>query len=310
MDIQRNKNESSSSRFEFTPKGPFDLSNQVSYFGDWISASADPEAIIMAFPVEGWQGSCAVRLKQNNNGMLEGQVFGPSVLHTQAREQALAALSLDIDGEKWPQVGKRDKVIHRLQEKYNNLRPVLFHSPYEAAAAFIIGHRISIKQRISVMRRMSQEFGERIEIAGQFVDAFPLPDPLLSLKQYSGLNETKVMRLNAVAGSTMEGLLDRHRLRSMNIDEALTKLQELPGIGPFFAQGILHRGAGLVDAITFDDVSRYAVQNAYHLAQPPDRDTMLKIAEPWQPFRMWAIVLLHVWLHREVGLTGPRTLKK
>jgi DNA-3-methyladenine glycosylase II len=157
-----------------------------------------------------------------------------------------------------------------------------------------------------MMLRMSQEFGEGIEVAGPFFNAFPLPHTLLSLKRYSGLNETKIMRLHAVAKSALEGLLDRHSLRSMNIDEALTKLQELPGIGPFFAQGILHRGAGLVDAITLDDVSRYAVQNAYNLAQLPDRETMPKISEPGQPFRMWALVLLHISARREVGLPSLR----
>jgi hypothetical protein len=100
----------------------------------------------MAFPVEGWRGSCAVSLKQDKSGRLEGEVLGPHILHPRAKEQALASLSLDIDGEKWPQVGKNDNVIYKLQEKYNYLRPVLFHSPYETAAAFIIGHRTSINK--------------------------------------------------------------------------------------------------------------------------------------------------------------------
>ncbi|HEX7475846.1 MAG TPA: hypothetical protein VF318_07755, partial [Dehalococcoidales bacterium] len=195
----------------------------------------------------------------------------------------------------------------RLQKKYDYLRPVLFHSPYEAAAAFIIGHRTSIKQRRALMQRMAQELGEKIEVDGQAFYAFPSPGVLLSLEQYRGLNEIKIGRLKGIAQAALDGLLDRRKLRALPVEEALVKLRELPGIGPFFSQGILHRGAGLVDAITDDDVSQAAIQKAYRLPRLPDRAAMLKIAQPWQPFRMWALVLLHVWLRREVGLPSNRT---
>ena len=59
--------------FTFTPKGPFDLSNQTQYFGEWISPGNDPEAIAMTFPVEGWKGSATVVLKQTADGKLHGQ---------------------------------------------------------------------------------------------------------------------------------------------------------------------------------------------------------------------------------------------
>jgi 3-methyladenine DNA glycosylase/8-oxoguanine DNA glycosylase len=67
--------------------------------------------------------------------------------------------------------------------------------------------------------------------------------------------------------------------------------------------GILLRGAGLVDEVTDDDVTKEAVQLAYKLSERPDQNEVLQIAEAWRPYRMWAIVLLHVWLRREMG--GP-----
>ncbi len=50
---------------EYAPQGPFDLANQNQYFGGWPTLPDDPGAIVIAFPVEGWQGSAAVVLRQS-----------------------------------------------------------------------------------------------------------------------------------------------------------------------------------------------------------------------------------------------------
>ena len=121
----------------------------------------------MTLPVEEWKGAAAVVLKQAADGHLAGQIYSPAGVAAKAKEQVLACLSLDVAAEEWPNVGKRDIVIGELQNKYRYLRPILFHSPYEAAAAFVIGHRGSIKQRRVIMRRMSEEVGEKTRIGEQ-----------------------------------------------------------------------------------------------------------------------------------------------
>ena len=248
--------------FEYTPKGTFDLANQVQYFGDWLTLQRRPEAIAMPFPVEGWNGSAVVTLWQEPDGRIGGSVYAPSAIAEKAQLQALACLSLDVAAEKWPEVGKRDPVIGGLQDKYGLLRPVLFYSPYEAAAGFIIGHRITIKQRRALMERMSADFGEKIEVEGQTFHAFPSPQAVMEIKTYQGLSAVKIERLHGVAHAALEGMLDRDSLRLLPVDFALAKLRAISGVGPFFAQGILHRGAGLVDDVTNDDMTQYAVQHA------------------------------------------------
>jgi DNA-3-methyladenine glycosylase II len=294
--------------FEFIPNGLFDLANQNQYFGGWPTLKTDPQTIVMAFPVEGWQASAAITLRQEADGRIAGQVYGPAEISEKASSQALAVLSLDVSAEEWPQVGKRDPVIGELQAKYAFLRPVLFHSPYEAAAGFIIGHRRSIRQKNEIMKRLAEELGEKLEVQGQVFHAFPQPQNILSLASYQGLNEQKIERLHFIAKAALDGLLDRDFLRSLPIDEALAQLETLPGVGPFFAQGILHRGAGLVDDLTRDDLTDYAIQKAYQLPEPLDQAKIDEISKPWQPFRMWATVLLHIWVRREYGVpTGRRT---
>ena len=66
--------------FEYAPSGPFDLFNQNQYFGGWPTLDGDRAAIVMAFSVEGGQGSAAVVLKQSPDGELTGQIHGPARL--------------------------------------------------------------------------------------------------------------------------------------------------------------------------------------------------------------------------------------
>jgi DNA-3-methyladenine glycosylase II len=261
----------------------------------------------MTFPVEGWNGSAAVVMRQRE-GTIAGEVYGADNRDGErAWQQALATVSLDVDGTGFLDVGRRDPVIGKLQTDYRNLRPVLFHSPYEAACAFVIGHRITIQQTRRLRQRLAEESGAAIALEGMTVHAFPDPQALLGLNAIAGVAPLKVERLHAVARAALEGTLDRSRLRSLPESEALQQLRTLPGIGEFFAQGILMRGAGLVDAVTDDELTPRAIQLLYGLAERPDRAAVLELAASWRPYRMWAVVLLNVWLRSQPpDVVGPR----
>lgn len=283
-------------QFEVTAQGPFDLENEVTRFGGWPRQG---DAIVMAFPVEGWTSSAAVVMRAEND-RLTGEVHGTDPASADhAWQQALAALSLDFDGRGFPEVGQRDPVIGRLQEEFGYLRPVLFHSPYEAACSFIIGHRIQIAQTRRIRQAMAEQKGTAIEVNGKTYHAFPGPRALLRLEAFPGISSTKIERLHAAARAALDGVLDRAHLRASPEVDALAELRTLPGIGEFFAQGILMRGAGLVDAITDNPETARAVELLYGLNARPDADQMRRRAEAWRPYRMWTVVLLNVWVRSQ-----------
>jgi DNA-3-methyladenine glycosylase II len=238
--------------------------------------------------VEGWAHSAAVVLRQPTPDLVEGDVCGPDA----AWPQALAALSLDLDGSGYPAIGERDPVIGALQRQGGYLRPVLFHSPYEAACAFVIGHRMRIEQGRAIRRRMARDHGEPFHLAGVTVHAFPTPQRLLRLTEIPGVNDEKIARLHGIAEAALDGRLDRARLRSLPLDEALADVKRLRGIGEFFAVGIVMRGAGLLDAVPGDAVTRAGIQRFYDLPEPSDAD-VTRITDGWRPYRMWCSVLVH-----------------
>jgi DNA-3-methyladenine glycosylase II len=290
-----------------TPRGPFDLATARDFAGGFaagIGASAAAgESILMTFPVEGWDTSAVVQLSQQPDGTLRGPVFGEGDLEAIGR-QAARSLSLDHDGSGWPEVGRRDPVIGRLQERHGLMRPVCFYSAYEAATSFVIGQRISMVQTRRIKERLAETTGDAIdvEIGGErrTIRPFPRPGALVAIAEIPGLAAVKVDRVRELARAALDGRLETERLRALPEAEALAQLRTLPGIGEWTATGVLTRGCGLADTITLaDGISREAVRHFYDLPASPTDEEWLAIAEAWRPYRMWANVLLHLAWRRE-----------
>ena len=218
------------------------------------------------------------------------------------RDQIRRILSLDVDGSGFPEVGVRDPVVGELQERYPGLRPVLFYSPYEAAAWVIIGNRIRVVQAARIKALMAEQLGKIVEVASKKEHAFPGPSGLLELGSFAGLSGRKVGYLRASARAAREGRLEASYLRTLPAEKAFVGLKELPGIGDFSAELVLLRGAGVPDQLPVHEprVAR-AVAMAYGLDEPPVAEELAEIAERWRPYRTWVALLLRTMLEDETG---------
>ena len=147
----------------------------------------------------------------------------------------------------------RDPAIGRLQARYPGLRPVLFHSPYEAAAWAVIGTRIAIRQAARVKSAMAERLGTDIEIHGETLHAFPTPAALATIEAFPGLFGRKTEYLRGIGAAAMAGHLRTTDLRARSEADALARLQELGGIGPFGAELTLLRGVGTTDRAPYEE---------------------------------------------------------
>ena len=95
-----------------------------------------------------------------------------------------------------------------------------------------------------------------------------------------------------MARAALEGRLDPYELRALAQDEAIARLRELPGLGPFYASLVLLRATGATDAFFPIERLRRAAAVAYDLSEPPTEEAFTAMAERWRPFRSWACVLL------------------
>jgi len=281
-------------------RGPFSL-RAAAGFGFGPNEGRPPPfdgAMRLAFPVDGGSGYAGVVARQpTENGPLELELH----LRDDAPPEAVAGqvariLSLDHDGDAFLAVGEADPVLGRLQRAHPGQRPVLFHSPYEAAAWSVISARRPATVAAITRRRIADELGVGFTLSGQQLAAFPQPEALLEIGPGPGLPAEKVARLHGVAGAALDGDLDVGRLHELGPEQAVEAVQRLRGIGPFYAGLIVLRAAGFADAIlSVPEAKGLAhTQRFYGLDRSPTLDEFAALAEPWRPFRTWAIVLIRL----------------
>jgi DNA-3-methyladenine glycosylase II len=236
-----------------------------------------------------------VAVTQDGRGV-HGEIVGPAADAApvaQVAAQTARMLSLDVDARGYEAVGARDPVVARVLATAPGLRPPLFHSPYEAAAWCVLSLRWNTRQAAAVRDRLAQAHGLPVEVAGVAMAAFPTPEQLLAVPAFEGVPPVKIERLHGLARAALDGRLSAEEIRRADPEEAMARLREIPGIGPFSASLIVIRASGVCD-VSAEQEPRLAaiVGRLYGLPGPATAAEMRRIGEAWRPFRTWVGVLL------------------
>ena len=255
----------------------------------------DDRVVRLAFLVDDWSGYAGVVLRQDGGGTVRGKIVESTAVDPdRVRAQAARILSLDHDGSGYAALGERGPVVADLQRASGWLRPVLFHSPYEAACWAVISARLRQPVALRVRDRLAAKRGGSLRLEGTDFLTFPAPEQLLAVSTVEGLSQEKLRRLHAIAHAGLEGHLDRERLLALDHEQAIDELRALPGIGSFWSQAILLRAVGPTDAIMVGEPRlRALAATRYHAPKvAADDQEFLALAERWRPFRTWVSVLL------------------
>jgi DNA-3-methyladenine glycosylase II len=254
----------------------------------------------LAFPVDGGRGYAGAVLRQDT------EPHGPITVDLTLRDGAEAKValaqvarivSLDHDGSGFLEIGRADPVLGELQRAHRGQRPVLFGSPYEAAAWAVISSRRPAARGKRVRDELSVQFGDTFELEGETLHAFPQPVHLLELgDRFDGLNLEKLTRLRGVAGAAFDGDLDARMLHALGPERAFDELQRLDGIGPFYAGLIVVRATGFADALVPMPEPKLLAHAAHYYAcsEEPTLQWLTDLAQRWRPFRTWATVLIRL----------------
>jgi DNA-3-methyladenine glycosylase II len=282
-------------------EGPFSLAAAASFGFGPSTGRPFPDARLMrlAFVADDLRHHVGVVLTQQPDGSLAADISGDAGIGA-AEAQIRRILSIDTDVTGWLAAGQADPVLGAIQADNPGLRPVLFHSPYEAAAWSVLSQRRHRTQAIALLRRLCEAAGATFELDGQSEPAFPLPEQLLKLATFRGIEENRLVRLHGVARAALDGQLDADVLRALPAEEALARLQRIKGLGPFYAMLVYLRSTGVTDgAATGEPRLAGYLRHYYGLASTPDAAEVERIAEPWRPFRTWAGVLFRAAGDRE-----------
>jgi DNA-3-methyladenine glycosylase II len=189
-------------------------------------------------------------------------------------------------------VGRRDPLIADAQARLPGLRPCGFHSPYEAAAWSVLAQRMRIVQAARLRAELIARYGED--------GAFPPPHTLARLDL--DLPGRKNEYLRAVAEAALEGLLDGATLRALDPTQAVERVQQVKGLGPFAAELVVLRGANAPDALPRHERRLDAEVAEQHGA---DRN-LAEVSEGWRPYRTWAAVHLRALREQRTGEIAGR----
>ncbi len=276
--------------------GPFSLAAAASFEFGPNTGRSSPDASVMrlAFVADDLRHHVGAVLTQAPDGSLTADFEADAPAHA-VEAQVRRILSIDAGVDGWLAAGLADPVLGAVQAAYPGLRPVLFHSPYEAAAWSVLSQRRHRAQGIALRRRLSEAAGAIFDLAGEPASAFPLPERLQEITQFPGIEDSRMARLHAVAQAALDGRLDPAALRTAPAEAAVAELQRINGIGPFYARLVYLRSTGVTDALTFEEprLAEY-LRYYYDLPETPDAAEITRIAERWRPFRTWAAVLFRV----------------
>lgn len=278
------------SGFELQPAGSFSLAWSIEFAEGFPAAGIGGGDGVFRAALAEDAGVCGFTVRAEGSRLLAEHAGDLDEARVRAHVERV--LSLDVDDSPLAGVAERDPVVRSLVERFPGKRPVCFPTPWEAAAWSVLSQRTSMAQAAGVKRRLVDELGARVTVDGVELTAFPAPGVLAAAEEIPGVAGRRAERLRAVAEAAVDGMLDPVTLRALDTDEAMARLQEIQGVGPFSAMLILARGAGHPDLSPPSIApARRAIAEAYGLAEV-DADRVREISEGWRPMRTWVLFLL------------------
>jgi AraC family transcriptional regulator, regulatory protein of adaptative response / DNA-3-methyladenine glycosylase II len=165
---------------------------------------------------------------------------------------------------------------------------------FEIAVRAMLGQQITVKAATRLAGRVVSELGPAVVECGQLPGlnrAFPRPERC-EVGILAGLGMPKA-RAAAIAGMAAAAHADPTLFDpGRDLEEAVSRLRNLPGVGEWTAQYIAMRALGESDAFLAADV---AVRRKFaQFGRDLTPSELLTYAERWRPWRAYAV--LHLWI--------------
>ncbi|MDP2005565.1 MAG: AlkA N-terminal domain-containing protein [Rubrivivax sp.] len=165
---------------------------------------------------------------------------------------------------------------------------------FELAVRIILGQQVTVKAARTLVQRLVNRYGAPIStpfpaLTHLFPDAPTLAAADAETIGKLGIVRQRVKALQSLAVAVADGHIELHR--SAPLQPTLDALRALPGIGDWTAQLIAMRALGWPDAWPASDIG------LMHALGSRDVKHITALAEPWRPWRAYAVMRL--WHHVE-----------
>jgi DNA-3-methyladenine glycosylase II len=186
-----------------------------------------------------------------------------------------------------------DPVMRQLIDAHPDFDPRAWLTELPAMDAFgalvfqIIGQQLSVQATRRILARLQGQFAGRMPTPDEAIQADP------EILRATGLSRRKIHTIRSLATEFADGRISDKELYAMSDSEIEARLTALAGIGPWTVHGFLIIALDRDDVVLPGDLAlRKAIQRTYRLDQLPTHDEVLRIAEPWRPYRSLASAYL------------------
>lgn len=185
-----------------------------------------------------------------------------------------------------------DPLLGPLVRQHAGLRVPGGVSGFELAVRAVLGQQVSVRAASTLAGRIAAAFGEPTSSPLPGLTRYPATAERLADAHPERLAALGVTRARAVSIAALARAVADGEVRldpGVEVDDAIERLQALPGIGAWTAQYIAMRALHWPDAFPHSDLGlRKALGGISHAR-------VLAAAEPWRPWRAYAA--MHLW-HR------------
>jgi len=186
-------------------------------------------------------------------------------------------------------LARRDPVLGELMRRHGScgLPEAQHEDPFRALVHAIIAQQLSTKAAATIERRVSALF------AGP---ATPKAVAVVTDEQLrsAGMSYQKIRYLRDLCARVDNGSLDLKSLHELPDDQVVAALTQVKGIGRWTAEMFLMFRLHRPDVLPVGDLGIVrAVQRVYGLRKAPSPDRLLRLGEPWRPYR--SVACWYLW---------------
>ena len=186
-------------------------------------------------------------------------------------------------------LARRDPVIRDLMRRHGacGLADAQHTEPFTALVHAIISQQLSTKAAATIARRFDALFAGA-PTAGALA---AVGDAQL---RAVGLSSQKIRYMRDLCARIEAGSLPLHHLELLPDQEVIDALTQVKGIGRWTAEMFLMFRLHRPDILPVGDLGIVkAVQRAYRLRTAPGPERLVKIGEPWRPYR--SVACWYLW---------------
>lgn len=161
----------------------------------------------------------------------------------------------------------------------------------------ILYQQLSGKAAAAIHRRFLALYPQGLPSAADLLDT---PDDDL---RSAGISRPKIVYLKDLAQKTLDGLPTIAELETMDDEAIVQTLLHIKGVGRWTVQMLLIFRLQRRDVLPVDDLGiRAGIRRAYGLAELPDKKTVERLGQVWQPYR--TIASWYLWRSLDTNSSG------